>query len=188
MSLKSDHSKYSLEHNTYTLSSAHIFLMKIKSWKTHSGVTGMAINWAELITQRALNGPLSWTIVFDSKLMRNFSITVRRIRACQWWHAHTGTGEQAHSSVLVFFPFHTHTHLPLSCIGWPFPPTPPLCSILFCSAWIWALVWDITSSTRGEGPSIPPSICYSISSTILSRWWGEESKFLWAQRKSSDDL
>lgn len=42
--------------------------------------------------------------------MRNFSITVKHIRACWWWRAHTGRDKQAHSSVL-FLPLHTSTRV-----------------------------------------------------------------------------
>lgn len=88
----------------------------------------MAINWAELITHRDLDGLLSATIMLDGELMRNFSITVKRMRACWWWRA-------THSSLLILFmplSTHTHTHRSLSvfCKGWPFLSTPPLCSVL----------------------------------------------------------
>lgn len=89
----------------------------------------------------------------------------------------THRNRQALQYTYFLSPSHTNTHtpLPLSCKGWPFPPTAPLCSVLFCSAWIRTLVWAITSSTGGEGPSIPPSMCYSIPGSILSRGQGDES-------------
>lgn len=113
--------------------------------------------------------------MLDGKLMRNLSITVKHIRACWRWRAHTGRDKQAHSSV-PFFPLHTstraHTHLPLlQRLTFPSHTS----AVLHSSAWIRALVWTITSSTGGEGPSIPPSICYSTPGSILSREQGDES-------------
>ena len=150
--------------------------MEINSLKTHSGVIRLPVSRAELIIQRTLNGLLSRTIMFDGELMRKFFNHCEAYKSLLWWHAHTR--EQASKHTPVFsFPFtqarthtckRTHTHLIHSCKGWPFLPTPPHCSVLLSSAWIRALVWAITSSTAGEGPSIPPqppplpSICYSI--------------------------
>lgn len=74
----------------------------------------------------------------------------------------------AHTSVQLFsFPL-THTHTCLSPAKADLS-LPHLCSALFLlsSAWIRALVWAITSSTGGEGPSIPPSICYSIPPALF---------------------
>lgn len=89
----------------------------------------VAINWAELITHRALDGLLSPTIMLDGELMRNFSITVKRMRACWWWRANA-----LQSTYFIYAFIHTHTHgshsLSVFCKGWPFLPTPPLCSVL----------------------------------------------------------
>ena len=162
--------QYNLITPTHSLC-MYILSMEIHSRKTHSGVMKVAVNWAELITHHALHGLLSRTIMFDGELMRHFSITVKRKRAHCWWHVHThtGTNEQGHSRTLIFL---THTHTPGSCKRLTFPSHT---SALFSSAWIRALVWAKSSSTAGEGLSIPPSICYSNPTSILRAERGDES-------------
>lgn len=102
---------------------------------SHSGVMRLAVDWAELIIHQALNGQLSWKIMFDGKLIRNFSITVKRMGACWWGCAHTGTGK--HSSILIFFLLHTHKHTHTSAsllqrLTFPSHSSTLLCSVLFC--------------------------------------------------------
>lgn len=160
-----------------TFSSAHILLKVINSRKTYSGVIRLVIYWTELITQQALHGLLSSTIMPDGKLMRNFSITVKHIRAHWWWHARKSkwTGTLHYISFIPSSHEHKHTHIHLPLLQKADLFLPHLRSVLLSSAWIRALVWAITSSTGGEGPSIPPSICYSIPSSILGRVQAGES-------------
>lgn len=77
--------------------------------------------------------------------------------------------EQASTPVHLFsFPF---THLPLSLsLTKADLSLPHLRSVLLCSALRGSgtLVQAKTSSAGGEGPSIPPSICYSIPGSIFS--------------------
>lgn len=127
----------------------------------------VAITWAELIIHWALNSLLSRTITFDGKLMTDFPINVKRIRACWWWCTHRK--RQASTLQCTYFLSPSHTHTPPASLSQRLTFPSHTSAVLHSSAWIRALVWAITSSTGGEGPSIPPSICYSIPGSMLGR-------------------
>lgn len=153
----------------------------------------VAINWAELITHRALDGLLSATIMLDGELMRNFSITVKRMRACWWWRA-------THSSLLILFmPLSTHTQLSqplcfLQRLTFPSHTSTVLCSVLHSVDQGSCLAYKPPQLKVKDPHSLPLSATLAPGS-ILSRERGRKKGWNTAsyhlqklQRKSASDF
>lgn len=130
--------------------------------------------------------------MFDGELMRTFFNHCEAFKSLLVMARTQRDSKQAHSSMLIFYPLHTstntlirkhtHTHTPaslLQSLTFPSHTSTLFCSVQLSSAWFRALVWAITSSTGGEGPSIPsfflllyPRLCLSMENEEVSQAQG----------------